>query len=104
MEHKADIIHLANPEDICLEIKKDLSQDSDLFLNNIGKRNKYLTKKDHHAMFEDLDQGGLEQGILKSLETYHQVAFYLRLTRVGGQKSKQTVKSFEKFLLKQIVK
>ena len=37
MEHKSDIIHLANPDDICLKIKKELSRDSDPFMNNFGK-------------------------------------------------------------------
>ena len=51
-EHQSDIVHLVNPDDICLEIKKELSQDSDPFINNSDKENKCLTNKNHNSMFE----------------------------------------------------
>ena len=52
MEHQSDIVHLVNPDDICLEIKKELSQDSYPFMNNSDKENKRLTNKNHNSMFE----------------------------------------------------
>ena len=53
MEQQSDIIHLANPDHICYDIKKELSKDSDPFMNNFEKEYKFLSNDDHHAVFGD---------------------------------------------------